>query len=384
MRHDVSVLLVLAATVFANPAHAADASDALVAKFNAVCAGAAPGSALAARCAVVLGSADPNARRNAADFNALEELPGQGRLAARDLAPDSDGSKRATQHVDITPKLALFASVDAARLARVSGGAEAPFDADTYALTLGLDWHPADRWQLGIALQHQNEQQDFRDSAGRFDQRTTGAIATASWQASDNIGIGAYAGDLRGSADTLRVVRFIDGSTPVAERAHPDTRRAVAGFAIDANLAQGAWEWRYAGGYDWTRSTTHGYVEQGGSGFDLIVPQRQVKTARARFDLGLARTLSESWGVWQPQARIGWRHEFQNPARTIGVHFVQDTGGTRVAFDSAVPDRDWAEAALGAAFTFTHGNSAFVEWRHELAHGPLRNDTLALGWRIEL
>lgn len=384
MRNPVSVLSILTAALFANAAYAVDASDALVAKFNTVCAGAAPGSALAARCAVVLGSADPNARTNAADFNTLEELPGQGRLAARDLAPDSDGSKRTTQHVDLTPKLALFASVDAAWLARVSGGAEAPFDADTYALTLGLDWRPADRWQFGIALQHQNEHQDFRDSAGRFDQHTTGAIATASWQASDNIGLSAYSGWLRGSADTLRVVRFIDGATPVAERAHPDTRRAVAGFALDATVAHGAWEWRYGVGYDWTRSTTNGYVEQGGSGFDLIVPQRQVKTSRARFDLGIARTLSESWGVWQPQARISWRHEFQNPQRTIGVRFVEDTGGTLVAFDSAAPDRGWAEAALGAAFTFAHGNSAFVEWRHEFAHGPLRDDTLALGWRIEL
>lgn len=384
MRNAVSVLLLLTASLVVDPAHAADASDALVAKFNAVCAGAAPGSALAGRCAVVLGSTDPKARTNAADFNALEELPGQGRLAARDLAPDSDASNRSSQHVDITPKLALFASVDAARLARVRGGAEAPFDADTYALTAGLDWHPADRWQLGIALQRQNERQDFRYSAGRFDQRSTGAIAIASWQASDSIGLSTYSGWLRGSADTLRSVRFIDGATPVAERAHPDTRRAVFGFAIDATLARSAWEWRYGVGYDWTRSTTNAYTEQGGSGFDLSVPRRQVNTARARFDLGLAHTMSERWGVWQPQARIGWRHEFANPARTIGVRFVQDIGGTLVAFDSAVPDRDWAEAALGAAFTFAHGNSAFVEWRHEFAHGPLRDDTLALGWRMDL
>jgi uncharacterized protein YhjY with autotransporter beta-barrel domain len=383
MRTDACVLMLLSAALLANPAHAVDASDALVAKFNTVCAGAAPGSALAARCAVVLGSADPNARTNAADFNALEELPGQGRLSARDLAPDHAASKQ-TQHIDITPKLALFASVDAAKLARVSGGAEARFDARTVSLTAGLDWHPAARWQLGIALQRQNERQNFRDSDGRFDARSTGAIATASWQASDHIGLSAYAGGLRGSADTLRVVRFIDASTPVAERAHPDTRRVFAGFGIDGTIPHGAWEWRYAGGYDRTRSTTDAYVEQGGSGFDLIVPRRQVKTSRARFDLGIARTLSESWGVWQPQARIGWRHEFANPARTIGVHFVEDSAGTLVAFDSAAPDRNWAEAALGAAFTFTHGQSAFVELRHEFAHGPLRNDTLALGWRIEL
>lgn len=383
MRTDACVLLILGALLLSDPGHAVDASDALVAKFNAVCAGAAPGSALAARCTVVLGSADPNARTNAADFNALEELPGQGRLAARDLAPDHAVSKQA-QRIDLTPKLALFASVDTARLARTSGGAEAAFDADTFALTAGLDWHPAARWQLGIALQHQNERQDFRDSAGRFDARSTGAIATASWQASDNIGLSAYAGGLRGSADTLRVVRFIDSSTPIAETAHPDTRRALAGFGIDGTLPRGAWELRYGGGFDWTRTTADAYVEQGGSGFDLIVPQRQVKTQRARFDLGIARMVSESWGVWQPQVRIGWRHEFANPARTIGVHFVEDSGGTLVAFDSAAPDRNWAEAALGAAFTFTHGQSAFVELRHEFAHGPLRNDTLALGWRIEL
>jgi uncharacterized protein YhjY with autotransporter beta-barrel domain len=363
-------------------ARAQSGTDAFTAQFNAVCAGAAAGSALAARCAVVQASTDPNARALAANFNDLEEIPGAGRLSARDTSPDS--ATRNETRSQLTPKLALFASIDGSRTSRSLDRIEAAFDADALTLTLGLDWHPADAWQLGLAINHTHENQNFRDSDGALNAHYTGLIALASWNANEHVALNGYAGRLQGGQDVRRVVNFIDGSPAVAETASPSADRTMAGIALDANVAHGAWDWRGAIGFDALRTSTDSYGESGGSGFDLIVPHRSTQTDRGRVDAALAGTFSRSWGVWQPEFRIGWRHEFSNDTRSVGVRFVDDTSGTVVRFDTGAPDRDWLQAGISTVFTFTHGQSAFIALDREFSHSTSTATMLGIGWRIEL
>ena len=375
-------LLASVALFFTTNVQAQSGTDAFTAQFNAVCAGAGPGSALAARCAVVQASADPNARALAANFNDLEEIPGAGRMSARDTAPDVTSRNQVPSQ--LTPKLALFASIDGSRVHRQLDRIEAAFDADALTLTLGLDWHPTDAWQLGLALNHAREQQNFRDSNGALDAHYTGLIALASWNANEHIALNGYAGRLQGGQDLRRVIHFIDGSPSVAATASPNAARTLAGIALDANFAHGAWEWRGAVGFDALRTSTEAYIEHGGSGFDLSVPGRSTDTRRGRIDGALAGTFSRSWGVWQPEFRLGWRHEFSNAARTVGVRFVDDSNATVVRFDTGAPDRDWLQAGISTVFTFTHGQSAFIALDREFGHSSSTATMLGIGWRIEL
>ena len=380
MRPQLPFLLAGFASLLIGPVvQAQSGTAALTAQFDTVCAGAASGSALAARCAVVQTSPNPNARAQAADFNDLEEIPGAGRGVAKDQWPS-----REEVSTLLTPKLAVFASIDRARSFRRSDAIEAAFDADSTTLTVGIDWHPADKWQLGLTLNHAHENQDFRGSLGRTQANTTGAIAVASYDVNDHFVVDGYAGRTQGSQDIRRVVAFIDGSAPVAEAASPDLTRTLGGLALDASLPRGPLEWRGSLGFDAARTSIDGYTEQGGSGFELIVPQRSIKTARGRIDAALAGTFSESWGVWQPELRLGLVHEFGNDARVVGVRFVQDTHGTVVRFDTGAPDRDWGMAGLSSTFTFAHGQSAFATIGREFGHSTSTATTYAIGWRIEL
>ncbi len=360
-------------------AFAASGTDAFTAQFNTVCAGAAPGSALGARCAVVLASADPNARASAADHNDLEEIPGAGRAAAKDQWPS-----REEVSTLVTPKLAVFASVDHARSFRSNDSIEAAFDADSTTLTVGLDWHPANRLQLGITLNHAHENQVFRGSGGRTEANATGFIAVGSWEANDHFVLDGYAGRTQGSQHIRRVVSFIDGSAPVAETATPDLHRTIGGIAMDASFSHGATDWRGSAGFDAARTSIDRYAEIGGSGFDLAVPARSILTQRGRLDLAVARTVSAHWGVWQPELRLGLVHEFANDAHTVGVRFLDDASGTVVNFDTGAPDRDWGQATVSSTFTLPHGNSGFITYGREFGHSTSTGSTLAIGWRVEL
>ena len=114
------------------------------------------------------------------------------------------------------------------------------------------------------------------------------------------------------------------------------------------------------------------------------MPGRSISSRRGRVDATLARNLSASWGVWQPMARLGWRREFANPARPLGVRFLGDANGTAVVFETDDADTGWAEVGVGAVFVFTGGHSGFIEYRQRLGHDFLQERLLALGWRIEL
>jgi hypothetical protein len=380
MRPSVFAALTGCVALFGAPAaFAITGTAALTADFKTVCAGAAPGSALAGRCAVVLSSSDPNAIADAANMNDLEEIPGAGRGDAQDQWPS-----REEVSTLLSPKVALFASVDHGHTFRSNDNIEAAFDADSTKLSVGLDWHPVNRWQLGLTVNHGQDNQQFRGSEGRADTSTTGAIALTSYDLSDHFVADGYLGREQGTQDILRGVGFINSSALVSETASPGLKQNLGGVALDASFPRGSLEWRGSLGLDVVNTAITGYTESGGSGFDLILPRRAIQTERGRLEVGLADTFSESWGVWQPELRAGLIHEFSNDERTASVRFVDDTNGAVVDFDTGAPDRNWSQAGFSSTFTLPHGNSGFFTVGREFGHSTSTATTYAIGWRVEL
>lgn len=381
MRALAVVVLLFVSVPWPGPARAQAPDDALAALWVTLCAGAAPGSDLAARCAEIF-AGGPGSSAGAAAGNFLGEIPGQGRAATRDGSPEDAALRQ-----ELGAGWALFASADAGRLTRRDGVNEASFDGDTGALTAGVDWAPGDHWRLGLLFNHARDSLDFLGSEGSTRTRFTGAIATGGWQLGEAVSVDGYAGQLQGD---YRLRRQIDYTLPsgVAVRslasASPDAERALAGVGLAWARPAGAWEWQLGAGLDWQRTDIEAYAEAGGAGLALFVPGRRVTSRRGRVDATLARTVSAEWGVWQPMARLGWRHEFANAARPLGVRFLGDANGTAVRFETDDPDTGWAEAGVGAVFILPGGHSGFVEYRQRLGHDFLQERLLALGWRIEL
>ncbi|WP_374603258.1 autotransporter outer membrane beta-barrel domain-containing protein [Arenimonas sp.] len=382
MRRRTWLLAIGLGALAAAPAVNAQSPDrALAGLWTTVCLGALPGSELAQRCSEIA-AGGPGSRDISAAGNFLGEIPGQGRAATRDGSPDQDALR-----TELGAGWSAFASADAGRLTRRGGINEAPFDGDTWALAAGLDWAPRADWRLGLLASHAREDLDFLGSEGRTRTRYTGAMLLGGWTATEGFAIDGYAGRLDGDYDLRRAIDYRLPST-VAVRAlataDASASRHLAGIGGTWSRAAQAWEWQFSGGLDWQRTQIDAYTESGGAGLALLVPGRTITSRRGRLDIGLARTLSAGWGVWQPQARLGWRHEFANAARPLAVNFAGDANGTPVVFDTDDRDADWGEAGLGAVFVFTGGHSAFVEWRTRFGHAFLDERMLALGWRIEL
>ncbi|MEO8160652.1 MAG: autotransporter outer membrane beta-barrel domain-containing protein [Arenimonas sp.] len=349
--------------------------------WTAACAGAAPGSQLALRCTEIF-AGGPGSRDIAAAGNFLDEIPGQGRSSTRE-----GGSREHEQRQSIAATVSLFASADTGRLQRKQGSNEAGFDGNTGSVTVGLDWAPHPEWLLGAALSHSEETLDFDASDGSARGHYTGLIGYAAWNLADSVALNGYFGRLDGS-NALR--RAIDYSLPSSVHvqalalASPDSTRTLSGLGLDWTLPKGAWQWQFGAGVDWMKLKLDAYTESGGEGLALSVPDRQIVTRRGRLDATLTRTVSQNWGVWQPQLRIGLRHEFANPGRVLTVSFAGDANDTPIAFNTEDPDSSWGEWALGSVFVFKRGHSGFLQYRQRFGHAFLQERVLALGWRVEL
>jgi uncharacterized protein with beta-barrel porin domain len=363
------------------PAAAEPASDALAGQWPAICAGAVPGGDLSLRCDEIFGANDPTALSAAADGQKLEEVPGQVRIATRDTAVRA--------RTELGTQWSLFFSADTGRLSRRPSEIEAPFDADTDSLLLGIDWRPSPKWLLGLAANHVRESLDYRASQGRVDTRFDGLLATVShslgaWS------LDGYAGRLDGDYRMRRAIsyEFGMGSDSVTVNAdalaNPGARRDLYGIAANGAWARQGWDLGASVGVDESRIRIDPYAETGGDGFAISIAARATTIRRARADFRFGRTVSWSGGVWQPSIRVGWRQEAAAPRRTVTVRFLQDLAQTPVTFDTEESDRGWGELALGSVFTFRHGQSAFVEYRQRFAHDFLQERVLALGWRMEL
>jgi outer membrane autotransporter protein len=363
------------------PVLAQTPEDALTSAWDELCPGAAPGSELALRCAEIFGGG-AGSRPAAAVGNFLDELPGQGRASTRE-----GGNRENEQRQQISAHWSLFLSADLGRLERKQGPNEAGFHGDTGSITAGVDWAPNPQWVLGLALSHSEEELDFDLSDGSARGTYNGALGYASWMPSETLSINGYYGQLDGSNRLRRAIDYtlLSGTHVQAlATATPDSRRRLSGLGLDWSLPQGAWQWQLGAGLDWMETRLDAYAETGGEGLALSVPTRKIITRRGRLDATLGRVVSTSWGVWQPQLRLGLRHEFANPARVLSVSFLGDSNGTPIRFDTEDPDSNWGEWALGSVFVFTHGHSGFVQYSQRFGHEFLQERIFALGWRIEL
>ena len=357
--------------------------DVLSNAWDAACAGAAPASDLAARCAEIF-AGGPGSRDVASAGNFLEEIPGQGRSSTR------DGGARENQHEqrhELNAQLAVFASADFGWLDRKDSPNEAAFGGDTRSLTIGVDWTPNTHFSLGLAFNHAEEELDFDASAGSAKGDYDGGIGYAAWMPTAALSLNGYYGKLDGGNRLRRAIDYVlpDGTRVQAlAGAEPDSTRELAGLGLDWTLPRGAWQWQLGAGIDRSETRLEAYPESGGEGLDLSVPTRRIVSRRGRLDATVSRTVSQAWGVWQPQLRIGWRHEYENPGRALRVTFAEDATGTPIVFNTQDPDASWGELAVGSVFVFAHGHSGFVQYRQRFGHEFLQERVLALGWRMEL
>ncbi len=365
-------------------AWAQSGSDGLTGSFDDICASAVAGTPLFDRCQEIQNSPNLGAFGLSAAGQRLEELPAQGRAGTRNQQQTDIISE------DFANGWSLFLSADLGRLDRSISANEAAFDGNANRFTAGLNYQASPKWLLGLALNHQRENLNFKQSDSRNRSTMNGALLTANFAPADNFNFDAYYGQFNGSADNLRNIAYSFEKEPgvvltidAQALASPDVKRDIAGIGGAWLWNKNAWSGDISLAYDHSKTRLDAYNETGGIGFALEVPKRSIQSKTGALAFTVSRTISTNWGVLVPSARLGFRKEFDNPQRQLSVQFVQDTTNTNISFVTADPDTQWGEVGIGVSLVMKKGHQAFFQYRQRFAHSFLQERTVALGWRME-
>ncbi len=258
---------------------------------------------------------------------------------------------------------------------------ELGFDFDTKGITAGLDYRFTDQFVVGGALGYVSNETDF--DASRGDMAVKGytlALYSTYYhnQASYFDAIVSYGWN---EFDASRQVSFLTFD----EKASGDTE----GTEISVSLG---------GGYDFNRNgfafgpygrinyvsaDVDGYTENTSTGLELVYDDQSVDSMTTLLGGQLSYAISTSRGVFTPQLRFEWAHEFKDDSRFIKARFLYDPTETSFRLSTDDPDRDYFNLGAGVSATFGAGKSGYIYYEALLGQEDVKQHSLAVGFRLE-
>ncbi len=208
-------------------------------------------------------------------------------------------------------------------------------DVDIFGGNIGIERHFTENWSAGIALGFANTDVDMT-FAGDSDNDTFSVTPYISYYQADTFGSADFWADLMYSHgfhefDIQRLTGggFVSGS--------PDADTDQLEFTTGLNFQSGDVVHGPYGGLRWIDGSIDSYTEVGpGGGF---FPEQDIESLASTLGYQLSFPIRTSrGGVWVPQVRGAWEHEFEDDANTL--------------FGFPLGERDEDVAVLGAGVGF--------------------------------
>ena len=78
--------------------------------------------------------------------------------------------------------------------------------------------------------------------------------------------------------------------------------------------------------------------------------------------------ISRNWGVFIPQARLEYVHQFEHETREINGCFVNDAEGNTFVICTDDPDREFFNVQVAVSAQFAQGRLAYVHFEQVLGN----------------
>lgn len=275
------------------------------------------------------------------------------------------------------------------------------FEGDSRAVEVGLDYRVSERAVIGALAGVERTQYDFDAEnpgvnftparyAGSVDSDASFLTLFGSW------GLGA-SGFVEGSAGyerhdgTYRRNSVFQEST----RTRPQVDVRVAGDAVRTvwwasvnggfDLNRDALSYGPYAGLTATRSKVDAYTErdQNGSGLNMRFDDADRDSLLSHVGVRASYAFSGAAGVFVPQARVEYQHEFDDDAPSVASRFALDTTGTEYVLAGGGQDEDFVVAGLSLSAILPNGWICFADYSVLLEHEELERSRATLGLRIE-
>lgn len=286
------------------------------------------------------------------------------------------------------------ASADGARFSRLGGfvngsfvtgdrddtDREEAFDFDSGGVTAGMDYRFTDNLVAGLAVGYASTDVDLEDSGGDSEIDSY-SISTYATYYVDAFYVNAIASVAWSDYDNSRRILY----PSVTRTATSETDGRQYAFALGAGYDVMFSNWRVTplARLQYVNADLDEFEETNGLGLDLTIGDQRIESLLSTVGATASYALSTPVGVFSPQLRAEWQHEFQNDSRDIKAIYTNDPNQIPWRIPTDDPDRDYFTLGVGVAGTFQRGISAFVDYQTIVGLDETTAHLVNVGVRME-
>lgn len=275
------------------------------------------------------------------------------------------------------------------------------FDAERYAIEVGLDARVSDRLVLGLLGALEQSNLEFGPgapginftpvrSSGSIDTDSRVLIAYADW----TFGTAAYVDVLLSLSDDdmrfernaeFQEIRRVAPQVAVRTRADTSGRRAALTAVLGSEIARGAYAFGYSAGLTAARVTVGSFVErdQSASGLAMRFDDIDQDAVSGHLGISVTRSVPFAGGVLVPHIRTDYQHAFNADRDAGAATFSGDPSASVFAFAGEPVDRNQVIVAAGMTGILPNGWLPFINLESLFGIKDLSQYRLVVGLRRE-
>ena len=262
---------------------------------------------------------------------------------------------------------------------------ETGFSFNSSGLTAGLDFRISNSLVIGTAIGYGENTSDFDGAAGGLDMQSYHLTLYGTYYRTDQFYLDGLVRIGSSNYDTRRKVNSNLNQLILGDTDGTDQSISLnGGFEIN----KGAMTVGSYGRIGYTGATIDAYTETAtstgaGSGSILSIAKQDVDSLTTVLGGQLSYAISRRSGVYLPQLRLEWEHEYNDDSRPISAHFVHDPTTTQFTISTDSPDRDYFNLGLGFSAIGSHGRSGFLYYETRIDQDSVEQHWLKSGFRWE-
>ncbi len=278
---------------------------------------------------------------------------------------------------------------------------ERAYEADNIAFDIGFDQAVSDQFTWGAIFTVGRDELDFEaeasgvgftpfSSGGSIDSDSLGLRLFAQWRA-DPWFLEATASYTAYEYDIERQFVFQESTRTIPQvnnrtSANPDGDLTTVSAAAGYDWTSGAWTVGLTGNVAYSTAEVDAFRERDltQTGLSMLVDDSERSSLIGSLSLDFTRAVSMRSGVFVPQLRVQYQHEFDRDAETTTASFALDPTATRFAFRNDDPDEDYGNVALGFVFVLANGWIPYVEAEMLFGYDDFDRYAFTAGLRREL
>lgn len=266
------------------------------------------------------------------------------------------------------------------------------FDFDAWDLMAGADYRFTDKLVAGFALNYADGDIDYDKNRGSLDTEAWGGLAYGTYFLESGLFFEGLLGYTGLDYDMERRVGYTIGTSSANQTmtSSPDGDLFSATLGLGKSFNRDSWSFTPSLRFDYLENDVDSYTERStnllntGGAMALAVGSVNYESFTSNLGIQLATARRYSWGVFVPQVRADWVHEFEDDEVGLNAHYLNDINRTRFKIGTTALDSDYFDVSAGVSAQFTRGKSGFISYRTLLGYEGLSYNALQFGFRLEL